>query len=333
MKKGIFLGLFLSAALAISPASAEETDSMSWLSGEYIGVGSIDVHKFVQRRIYSYLMDFFMTNQAAKTAMQEVKNAGIRLEDILTRIVAGVPTDVDKTEHIVIWETSVDLSQYKSILGTHSQNIDKRTYQDVEYYATKRENECLFVHGNMLILGSELRVREVIDSIKKHYTGGPQPAILQKEIKRARKDLDAWFAFAITPKLKKQLVQLDPVVDMSAAGLGQLKVALVQSGNMAFDFSKGLSVKGAFAMPSAESATQSSAVMNAVLSNAATDKDVKELGFDTFMHGIVFNAEKTDALFTVDYDQNLFDQLIALVTQAAKSVPGQPKAAPKVSGN
>ena len=334
MKRGIFLGFLMSALLAVTPAGAEEIDSTAWLSGDYIGVGSIDVHKFVQRRIYTYLMDFFMTNKAAKTAMKEVSDAGIKLEDILTRIVAGVPGDVDKSEHIVIWETSVDLSKYKTILGSHTQSIDKRMYLDTEYYSTKRENECLTIHGNMLILGSELRVKEVIASIKNHYQSGPKSADLQKEMKRVKKDLDAWFVFSMTPKLKTQIAGLDPIIDMSSTGQGQLRIADVQSGNMAFDFSEGLNVKGALVMPSDDSAKQSSALMNTVLSNAAGDKDVKELGFDLFMRGIVFSASHKDVQFSVVYDQAQFDQLIALVTQMAKSVPGQPqtpkpKAVPK----
>jgi len=318
----------------LTPAAAEEIDTIAWLSGDYIGVGSIDVHKFVQRRIYTYLMNFFMTNNSAKTAMQEVKDAGIKLEDILTRIVAGVPNDVDRSEHIVIWETSVDLTQYKAIMGTHTQSIDKRTYMDTEYYATKRENECITIHGNMLILGSELRVKEVIQSIKSNYHGGPKSPALQSEMKRVQKDQDAWFVFSITPKLKGQLMSLDPVVDKSDTGEGQLRITDIQSGNMSFDFSKGLNVKGAFVMPSDNAATQSSAIMNAILAEASGDKDVKELGLDVFMSGITFNAVQKDAQFSVAYNQSQFDQLIALVTQAAKSVPGQakhtaPKAIPK----
>ena len=325
MKKGVILGFLLSAFLAWTPVSAEEIDGISLLSGEYIGVGSIDVHKFVQRRLYTYLMDFFMTDVRAKAAIGVVRDAGIKFEDILTRIVAGIPGDVERSEHIVIWETSEDLSKYKPILASHAQDLETRMYQGFEYYATKRENECLAVHGNILILGSEQRVKEILDSVREKYQSGPKDPVLKAELGRVNKSQDAWFVFTMTSKLKKQMAPLDPVVDMSKTGQGQLRISEVLSGNMAFDFSKGLSVEGAFVLPTEASAAQSASLMNTILKDAASDKDVKELGFDVFMRGIVFNAAQKDAKFSISYDQAQFDQLIALVTQAAKSVPGQPQ--------
>ncbi|MBQ9816279.1 MAG: hypothetical protein IJM59_02260 [Proteobacteria bacterium] len=323
MKKGIFGGLVMALWLAVTPAWAEGVDSVTWLQGDYVGVGGIEVPKFVQRRIYTYLMNFFVTDKAAKQAFDEIRAAGIVLEDILTRIVVGVPVDVERAEHIILWETSEDLSKYKVLLSAHSQIIDTRSHQGVEYFATKRENECLAILGSVLVLGSELRVKEVIEAHKAGYKDGPKRAALQAELKRVNRKMDAWFVFALTDKERKTIGRADPLIDMTAGGLGTLKLADIQKGHVVFDFSKGLSVSSSVEMVSEASAAQTARLMTAVLQDAGKDQDVKDLGFDSFVSGISFESKKSDVILNVNMDQPKFDELISQVTQIAKSVSGK----------
>ncbi|MBQ1926481.1 MAG: hypothetical protein II180_10240 [Proteobacteria bacterium] len=329
MRRGIGIGLLLSLWLACTPAWAEGIDSVQLMRGDYVGVGGIDMHKFVQRRIYVYLMDLFVTNAGFKQALSEMRAAGVVPEKILNRIVVGIPTDVERAEHIVLWETSEDLAQYKPIIAAHSDVIDKRSHADLEYFATKRENECLAMLDNVIVLGSELRVKEVLSAYKEGYRGGPKNEALQKELKRVNRAMDVWFVFGLSDKEKEKIGRADPVLDKSAEGLGVLKLGDMQHGNLSMDFSSGLNAQASIEMKDAVSAKQTSDVMNAFLSEMVKDRDVMELGFDQFMSGIKFDMAKSDVKLSVVYDQAKFDALVALVTQVAKSVPGNARVAGK----
>ena len=320
MKRNFFVGIAMALLLAAAPAMADEPDSSMWLRGDYVGVGGIDMPKLAQRRIYGYLMNFFVTDSGAKQALEEIKSAGIILEKILTRVVVGIPSDVERSEHIVLWETTEDLSKYKTLLSAHSQIIDTRTYQGIEYFATRRENECLAIFDTVLVLGSELRVREIIDARKAGYKDGPKNSALKAEMKAVDKKKDAWFVFALTDKEKKQLLKTDPIIDMSAGGLGVLKLSEMQKGRMWFDFSKGLGVQADVTVSSSEIAAQDAKILNAVLVQAGQDQDVKDLGFDSFMTGVEFKSDKSSVKISVAYDQSKFDELISIVTQFMKSI-------------
>ena len=324
MKRGILLGILLALVVFISPAWAENVDSMLWLRGDYVGVGSIDVQKFSQSKIYRELMAFFETDSGVKQALAEINDAGIVLDKTLKRIVVGVPVDVEKSEHIVIWETNEDLSKYHTVISSHSNKIDMRTYMDMPYYATKRENECMALIENVFVLGSELRVKEIIESYKTGYRKGLKNAELAAEVKRADKTRDAWFAYALTAKEKQRIGSGDPIIDMTSEGLGKLNLGEIQQGNVSFAFSSGLLVFAATKMVSEQSAKQTATLLSALVERGAKDKDVEALGFGAFLTGVSFSAKKDDVLLTVTYDQARFDELIALITQFAKSIPGQP---------
>lgn len=324
MKKG-FLGSIVMALWFVASPSMAQTpvDTVNWLEGEYVGVGAIDMHKLAQRRIYTYLMNFFVTDSAARQAFQEIRDAGITLEETLQRIVVGVPNDVEHSEHIIFWETSEDLTKYKPILVEHAQKIDVRKHLDVEYYATKRSNECLVIVGNVLALGSELRIKEIIASHKAKYNKGPQSAGLKAELKRVDRKKDAWFVFAIGDKERAVLKRTDPIIDMTQGGLGAFLASEMQSGNLVFDFSAGLNVQTAIEMIDEESAERSAKILTVAVKNAAMDVDIRELGFDAFMSGIEFKANRDDLKLSVVYDQTKFDSLIAFVTQFAKSITSE----------
>lgn len=323
MKKKLTCGILMALWLAAMPASAGDFDSITWLKGDYVGVGSIDMSKLAQRRIYTYLMDFFVTNNGARQALSEIRSAGVNLEEILSRVVVGIPTDVDRSEHIVLWETTQNLTQYSSLISTHTQVIDKRIYQGMEYFATRRENECLAVIDNVVVLGSELRVREVLDAHRSGYKDGPKNSDLKAEIKRVDKSRDVWFVFALGDKEKKKLAKTDPIVDMSAAGIGVLKMSEIQKGNLTIDFSEGLKADVNVKMISADSAKLSSNVITAAIADIKKDPDVKALGFDSFANGLSFAADNDNIHMTVTYTQAKFDELISQFTQFAKSVSGQ----------
>ena len=308
----------MAACLAATPALAQSTDTVTWLEGEYVGVGAIDMHKLAQRRIYTYLMNFFATDKGVRQALTEIRNSGIVLEDVLQRIVVGVPVDVEHSEHIVMWETSEDLTKYRKILEEHTQIFNVRSHLDVTYYATKRENECIVLLDKILVLGSELRVKEIIASHKNGYRKGPKDAGLKAELKRVDRKKDAWFVFSLSDSQRATLRRTDPLIDLP--GIGAFQMSEIQRGNLVFDFSKGLDTKASLVMASTESATRSSNVLNAVLEDAAGSPDVRDLGLDGFIPGIRSSAQKTDMRLTVVYDQEKFDSLIALVTQLAKGV-------------
>lgn len=320
MRKRLLLGLTMALCLAAAPAWAENIDSSQWLKGDYIGVGGIDMPKFSQRRIYSYLMNFFVTDKGVKQSLEEIKSAGIILEKILTRVVIGVPSDVERSEHIILWETTEDLSKYKELLAKHSQAMDLHQYEGMEYYATKRENECVAILDNVLVLGSELRVKEILNAHKAGYKDGPKNAALRAEMKQVDKKKDVWFVFVLSDKIRKNLAKTDPIIDMSAGGLGTLNLSEIQKGNLTMDFSNGLNAQAKVEVNSADSAAKSARLLNAVIAEASNDQDVKELGFDSFMTGVAFNAKKSNVSVSVIYDQSKFDELIAIVTQFMKSI-------------
>lgn len=324
MKRGIFVSALLALWLTAVPALAENVDTVTWLKGDYIGVGGIDMSKLAQRRIYTYLMNFFDTDKGVHQGLEEMKAVGIVLEKVLTRVVVGVPSDVERSEHIVLWETSEDLNKYKPILSNHKQAIVTRHYQDVEYFATMRENECLLILDNVLILGSELRVKEIIEAHNEKYTQGPKNQGLVAELKRVNKSRDAWFVFSLSEKEKKIIGRGDPVIDMTSSGLGVLKLGDLSKGNLSFDFSDGMNFESSIEMASPESASQTAKLMTSVLSDAVKDMDVKELGFDKLLTGMKFQSKKSDVLLNIVFNQAQFDDLISLVTQYAKSVRVQP---------
>lgn len=336
MKRGLIFGILLSLWLAAMPAWAQEAkrvDTVTWLEGDYVGVGSIDVPKFVQRRIYAYLMNFFVTDAGVKSALESIRASGIVMENILMRIVVGMPVDIEHSEHIIFWETTELLAQYKAILGAHSDKLDTRQQNGVEYFATKRENECIAILGNVLVLGSEQKVRAVIDAHLKGYQGGPSNPELHKEIKRTDKTKDAWFAFVLGDKERKLIGRSDPILDMRSGGLGVLNFGDIVRGNVSFDFKKGLNVQGSIGMVSDTSATQSSVLLTKILENAASDADVKASGFADFFNGIDIGSKNSNMKLSVVYDQPKFDKLIATVTQFVKemsetALPGNKNEAP-----
>lgn len=319
-------------AMAEQPAAAAQVDvqtidASAWLRGNYIGVGSIDMQRLAQRRIYTYLMNFFVTDKSVRQAFDVIRSSGIVFEDVLKRIVVGIPEDVDKAEHIILWETTEDLTKYKAIIHTFGDVIDARSHQGITYYATKRENECIALLGHVLVLGSELKVKAVLDAYKSGYKGGVDNQALRNEVARTEKTHDAWVAFVVDESQRAMLARTDPVVDMTAEGRGALRLSDIHSGHLALDFAKGLHVDSAFLMSSQKAAEQTSSVVNALIANAKTDPDVKALGFDIFFPNIHFSSKERDVLMSISLDQSAFDQLIALVTQVVKSVPGQHGAA------
>ena len=328
MKRGILIGILMVLVAFISPAWAENVDSIQWMRGDYIGVGGIDVQKFSQRKIYQELMAFFETDSGVKQALGEVRDAGVVLDKTLKRIVDGVPVDVERSEHIVIWETNEDLTKYRAIISGHSNKIDTRTFMDVPYYATKRENECMALIENVFVLGSELRVKEIIESYKTGYKKGLKSPELASEVSRADKSRDAWFAYALTARELQRIGSGDPVIDMTDENLGKLNLGDMRQGNISLSFSSGLLVFSATKMVSEQSAKQTATLLSALVERGANDKDIAELGFGAFLTGVSFSSKKDDLMLTVTYDQARFDELIALITQFAKSIPGQPAKRP-----
>lgn len=325
MKKGLVLSSILATWLFAIPSYAEPIDSMQWFKDDYVAVGAVDVPKLAQRRIYTYLMDFFVTDQNVKQAFTIIRASGIVFEEVLQRIVVGIPADVDKSEHIILWETSEDLTKYKEIFATYEKTLDKKTHQGIEFYATKRENECMAILGNVLVLGSELKVKSILDAHKANYTAGVSNPDLQAMVKRADKKSDAWLAFALDATQRQRIGRDDPIIDMTSTNEGALKLGDIQAGLLALDFSKGLKASSLFVMPSEIEAQNTQKAVSTVLSNAQKDGDIQALGVDTFIPGIRFKAQKNEVLMTVSYDQETFDKLIALVTQVVKSIPGQPQ--------
>lgn len=315
----MMLGLLMVVCIAL-PAWAENVDTSMMLKGDYVGVGAINIKQFSQSPLYGYLMDFFRTDDSVKLAFSELQAAGLLPEKVLARIVVGVPADVEKSEHILLWETTEDLTKYHSILVSHASVFDIRKHQEIEYFATKRENECLVLLGKILVLGSELRVKEFIESYKANYHKGPGRQALQAEMKRTDKTKDAWFAWALNSNEQQRIGRGDPVVDMTASGLGSLKMSEIRSGTLTLDFSSGLKSNAYISMTSDATASQTANLLMAMLQNGAEDEDVKELGIGAFLTGITFSAKKSDVRMSVDYDQTKFDQLIQLVTQFAKSL-------------
>ena len=326
MRKGFLFCSLMAAWLFGAPVIAEPVDSAQWLKDDYVGVGAIDMPKLAQRRIYTYLMDFFVTDKNVKQAFSIIRSSGIVFEEVLSRIVVGIPGDVDKSEHIILWETTQDLSQYKAIFASFENTIDKRNHQDLEYFATKRENECIAILGSVLVLGSELKVKSILEAYKAGYTGGITNPTLQTLLKRANKSGDAWLVFALNKTQRESIGRGDPIVDMTATNEGIIRLGDLQSGLLSLDFSKGLKSSAIFVMNDDKSAAQTAKAVSVLLANGKKDPDIQALGVESFLSGIAFNASKSEVTMTINYDQATFDQLIALVTQLVKSMPGQPPA-------
>ena len=324
MKKAlyIFLGLFMAVWIE-SPAWAQTNDTMLWLKGDYVGVGVINVEKFSKTPLFKDLMNFFTTNKDAKQAFQIILDAGLIPEKVVNRIIVGIPTDIGKSEHVILWETSEKLENYKKLLTARTDALEIRKHQNFEYFATKRENECLAIIDDILVLGSELQVKEIIDAVTTKYKKGPKRAALQTEIKRTDKTKDAWFAFALTQKEQERIGRSDPIVDMTAAGVGTLRFGEIKSGNLTLDFGAGLKAGAFIGMASEASAAQTANLLMTLLQNGVVDEDVKALGLESFLNGITFSSQKSDIRMSVNYDQEKFNRLIEVVTQFAKSISAQ----------
>ncbi|MGN1073282.1 MAG: hypothetical protein ACI4VB_11360 [Bradymonadia bacterium] len=324
MRRGILAGGFLAAFLSMSPLWAEPLDSTTWLKGDYIGVGAIDVPRLAHRRIYTYLMDFFVTDKNVRQAFGIIRDAGIRFEDVLTRIVVGIPSDIQNAEHVILWETNEELSKYRTILAAYGDRIDKRMYQGMEYYATKRENECLAILDNVLVLGSELKVLSVIDSYRTQYRGGVSSAVLRQEILRVDKSRDAWFAFAVDEATRERIKGKGLVFDWTSTKEGILRLWEVPSGNMTLDFSTGLRAHLTFVMDPATSVPEATTFGNAALTSFG--KNIPEL--QAVAKGFRFVAAEREVLGEIDYSQETFDQLIDFTTLLVKEVGKTPATKP-----
>ena len=314
----LLFGLLITFWIA-APAWADNGDSIMWLKGDYVGVGGINIDKFSKTPLYNELMNFFKTSQEVEIAFQVMSDSGLVPEKILNRIVVGIPSDVEKSEHLVFWETTENLDKYKELLQSRPE-FDIRKYEGIEYFATKRTNECLFITGKVLVLGSELKIKEIIESVKSNYNKGPKRQSLQKELKRTDKSHDAWFAYALTTSEQERLGRGDPIVDMSASDLGKLNLGQIKSGNLSLDFSSGLRANAMIQMNSVETAAQTANLLMALLQEGTTDEYVRSIGMESFLTGISFSAQKSDIRMNVNYDQEKFVKLITLVTQFAKSI-------------
>lgn len=329
MFKALLTGFVLCFLCLATPVQAfaqtnATTDTLTWISSDYAGVGAIDMQKFPKRKLFSDLMSFFVTDVRAKEALGMLKAEGVDFDKALRRIVVGVPTDVEKGEHILFWESLVDLSKYKKVLELNALHLDVRSHQGATYYATKRENECLAIIDDVLVLGSEKAVKAVLQkkfsktvSAQKFWPG------LADELKKVDKSKDAWFAYSLGDAERKRIGRGDPIIDMTSTGKGAVNLGDMRSGNFSIDFSKGLDVSYHVTVVDEARAKVTLELIKSLLADSAKSEDVKALGLEGFISGLSLSAKKSVLTIKIAYSQAQFDALIGLVTDLAKSLPGQ----------
>jgi len=319
MRKGFFFGVWLTLFLAAGSVRAADVDVVQWLGEGYVGIGVIDMQKLPQRKIFTDLMHFFVTDDNAKQALSHLNDAGLNY-GMLTRVVVGIPNDVEKSEHIIFWESKESLQRFVPVVDKYRDELNVRTYRGVTYYCTKRQNECFTFFDTLLILGSERQVRAMLDVRQSNLRvrkNGP----LAHQAELADKTKDVWFAFALTDSERTRIGRADPIVDMSSEGLGKLNFSDLRAGHFSLDFSTGLAMAGALSMAGEASASALSGIVSKLMADALNSLGVKELGVDVFIRPIKIGAKKATVNIAFSYSQAVFDQLIALVTDLAKSVP------------
>lgn len=327
MKRVSFLGLLVLFLFLGAQAQAKNVDTLEWLSGDYVGVGSVNMERFGQRKLFDELISFFLTDSDTKKAFSDLEAAGFNLKKDVARIVVGVPADVERGAHLVIFESKKDLEPYRALLA--SDHIDKRLHSEVEYYCTKRNNECMVVNGQNLVVGSEARVKAVVDVIKAGGKGDlKKNSALNAQIKDVSKSKDSWFAYALTSKMREKIGKGDPIADLSEQGKGKVNLGDLKAGNLTLDFESGLVVNSKSALASEASASALQAFISKNLDDAAKSDDVKSLGIEFLVKAVSVSSKGSNLLLGVKLSADEFDQVIALTTSLAQSVPSSGKSKP-----
>ncbi|MGI5830476.1 MAG: hypothetical protein ACOX8U_09960 [Bradymonadia bacterium] len=326
MKRTWILGLLL-IFVFVSQAQAKDVDTVEWLSSDYVGVGAVDMERFSKRKLYDDLMAFFLTDADTKQALTGLEAAGFDSKTDVKRIVVGVPADVERGAHIVFFEAKKHLEAYRPLLA--HDKIDVRTHSEVEYFCTKRANECMTVFGNVLAVGSEGRLKSVIDVVKAGGKGDlKKNTALAAQIKSASKNKDSWFAYALNTKIRERLGKNDPIADLTEDGLGKVNAGDLKAGNLSIDFQKGLDVSAKSNLVSKQAAASVATYLTKLLTDAGNSEDVKSLGIDFLIKAVSASAKDSNVLVTIKLSAAEFDQVIDLTTGLVQSVPA---VAPKKS--
>ena len=152
-KRGSFL-IFLVLFLFVSLSAYAKEDPMSLLSGDFVGVGSVNMERFTKRALYDDVMKLVLTDARAADTLKRIESQGFDIKKDISRIVVGVPADVERREHIIIWESKKELSKLESVF--EGDGIEKREHNGMSYFAYTRDNICVAILGKMMVQGSAL---------------------------------------------------------------------------------------------------------------------------------------------------------------------------------
>ncbi len=321
MRKGILASWLMATCVSLMSFqniyAEEKVDAVSWLQDSYVGVGAIDMQKMPERKIYRELMAFFLTDQSARQAFDVLEKAGLS-EKMLRRIVVGIPSDVEKGEFMVLWDASTPLDQYKPILDKFASDLTSHQYANRNYYCTKNKNVCLTVFSEVVALGSENKLKGIID-VHDAKTAIVKNAPLVDMEKKADQSHDSWLAFWLGPDQRSRLGQGDPLIDLTKDGKGKLMLGAIQAGTLLTDFSAGMRVVIQLQMDTNAAASSFSDIINEVRRRGLQDEDVKTMDLQGLIEGISISSDKNSVSFAINYDEKTFEKLIALVTDLAKS--------------
>ncbi len=329
MRKSFLFGVLLAFLLLLESACAMASDGLDWVLSDYVGVGAIDMQKITDRKIYTDLMALFVTDPDARQVLGELEKAGLNSKSI-RRIVVGIPQNVDKGEFVVFWEIQDAVDKYLPVLGSRESELTKYHYEDKDYYCMKQNRICLMVNDTRLVLGSEDKIRGVIDVVIGKSSVKKNDALIQKA-QQADQTKDAWLAFSLNDASRARIGAADPIVDMSVEGKGQIRLGAVQSGVVSLDFSTGLKSEILVLMKNEDDAKAYSEIIGDLMKLGLESEDVKFLGLTAVIEGIRIHHQEKNVAVTIDYSSDTFMKLQLMVTDLVKAAAHEESAKAKAS--
>lgn len=321
MKHSIVAGI-LALSLAFSTAAfAKDIDSIDLFSGDYIGIVGADFDNLTSRPLYKKVMGDASVNKEADGLKSKLSalDASLDAEKDIDTMLVAIPKDVDKSEHVIIFEFKKSLANAVAAIEADSVKPDS-AYSRMEadgivYYVHKRENEWITVLGDKRIaVGSEREVKAVAASNKAGKAAKPikNNAALYKQYQAADKKSDIWGAYILTSRELKELK--DVVLDGENGK--SFHADQIEGGTASIHLANGLALGIVAKMKSESAAADGSAVLGSTLGAFLSDPSLNDMGLGFLASAIKISSSKSDLKANINFTNAQVDVLIGLAAEA-----------------
>lgn len=331
MKHSIVSGI-LALSLAFSTmAFAKDVDSIDLFSGDYMAVAGVDMDNLATRPLYKKIRsDASVTKEAdSLQAKLSALDASLDAEKDIDQMIIAIPTDVDKEEHVIIFEFKKSIAN--AVVAMEADSVKPESaYSRVEadgivYYIHKRGNEWLTViDDKRLAVGSEREVKAVAASKKAGKSAKPlkKNAALYKQYQAADKKTDIWGAYILTARELKAMK--DVVLDGENGKT--FKADEMESGNISIHLAKGFALNLIAKMKSDASASNGATVLGSTLNAFLSDPQLNEIGLGFLSSAIRVSSAKSNLKGTVNLDNDQVNTLVGLAMEAGGAMLQQSSA-------